>query len=209
MTSPDDAVDGSSGPDESVTRRMVRSIQSGDEQAFAPLYQHLLPALYGWARLRIPREVTGRLEPDDLLQDVWMRALSAFASYDPQRGPFRPWLFQVAKFTLLDALRRLRVRPSAPQEPLPGESAGLSQLPDDVTAVSRALARRDDVAAFLARVSLLSEDERELLVHHGLEGLPLGEAAVRMGIGQAAAQKRWQRLRARLVEEGLPAGMLD
>jgi RNA polymerase sigma factor (sigma-70 family) len=196
--------------DESITRRLVRDAQSGVASAMTPLYERLAPALYGWAVLRIPREVRGRLEPDDLMQDVWVRALGAYGSYDPDRGPFRPWLFQVAKYTLLDALRRLRVRPAPRQEPEEGEDgARLSQLADEATAVSRQVARRDDVGAFLRRVAALPDDEQALVVHHGMEGLSLGEAAERLGIGKAAAQKRWQRLRARLVEEGLPAGMVD
>ena len=194
----------------SITRRLVRAVQAGEAERLTPLYERLAPALYGWACLRIPREVRGRLEPDDLMQDVWLRALSAFDSFDPDRGPFRPWLFQVAKYTLLDALRRLRSRLAPRQQPLEsGEAGRLSQLLDDATAVSRAAARRDDVAAFLARVAELPEDDQTLLVHHGLEGLSLAEAGARMGLTKVAAQKRWQRLRARLAEEGLPAGLVE
>ncbi len=201
--------------DESVTRHLARGAQAGDEARFSALCERLAPALYGWSVLRIPPELRARLQPEDLMQDVWLRALSAFGSYDADRGPLRPWLFQVAKYTLLDALRRGRVRVQPRQEPAPdggsdaGGGARLSQVPDDATAVSQRVARRDDVAAFLAHVETLPEEDRDLLVHHGLEGLSLGQAAERLGLEKAAAQKRWQRLRARLAEHGWPEGMFE
>ena len=42
-----------------------------------------------------------------------------FGNYDPERGPFRPWLFQVAKYVLLDAFRRLRPGGAGPARSVP------------------------------------------------------------------------------------------
>lgn len=200
--------------EDSITRDLVRAARDGDEATFAALYERLAPSLYGWAVLRIPDELAGWVEPDDLLQDVWVRALGAFARYDPERGPFRPWLFGVAKHVLLDALRRHRVRVRPSQEPARdeggegGSRARLSQVPGEGTAISRRIARREDVATFLAEVAALAEPDRDLLVHHGLEGLTLEQTGRRLGIGRDAAHKRWQRLRRRLRERSWPEGMI-
>lgn len=190
--------------DESPTQHLARAAHA-DRRRLAPLVERLTPPLYGWAVLRIPRDLRGRFEPEELLQDVWVRALGAFKNFDPDRGSFRAWLFQVAKYTLLDAMRRQAVR--APMAP--GHASGLSRLVDEATAVSRQVARRQDVASFLHWAEQLGAEDQALLVHHGLEGLTLGESAARLGLGKAAAQKRWQRLRARLVEQGWREAMVD
>ena len=70
------------------------------------------------------------------------------------------------------------------------------------------LFRDEGLAAFRLEVDALPEEERKLVVHCGLEGLPLGEVAERLGISTEAAGKRWQRLRARLAESSLPEHLL-
>ena len=77
-----------------------------------------------------------------------------------------------------------------------------------MTAVSMRLSRDEGLAAFRAEVDALPEDDRKLVVHCGLEGLPLGEVAQRLGLSTEATGKRWQRLRARLAEGTLPEHLL-
>jgi RNA polymerase sigma factor (sigma-70 family) len=194
-------------PEESPTERLVREGQAGDRGRFGELYQRLGPAVFAWARLRIPSEMRDQLDPDDVMQEAWIRAFRSFSTFDPERGAFRPWLFQVAKHTLLDMIRRVRVR----RPPGGGfqSSAHLSRIRDDVTNLSRRLGRSEAFAQFLERTASLPEQDRLLLVHCGLEGMTVTEAAPRIGLGREAAHKRWQRLRARLKTESVPAGLLD
>jgi RNA polymerase sigma factor (sigma-70 family) len=84
----------------------------------------------------------------------------------------------------------------------------LNNLPDSVTAVSKRMVRDESLASFRARIEQLAEEERKLVLHCGLEGLPHKEVAERMGLGVEAVTKRWQRLRARLVDGGLPGQLL-
>jgi DNA-directed RNA polymerase specialized sigma24 family protein len=78
-----------------------------------------------------------------------------------------------------------------------------------VTSATRRIARNDALTKFLLRVQALDEDDRALLVHCGLEGLTAGEAAERLGISRDAAAKRWQRLKAQLVEQRAPDGLIE
>jgi RNA polymerase sigma factor (sigma-70 family) len=202
---------------QSITRGLVRGAQAGDESQFGALCTRLAPALYAWARLRIRPAMRARLDPEDLMQEVWIRALRAFPSYDPARGPFRPWLFAVAKHALLDALRKVRPEElaaaggggSSSGTGVGGGGVRVSQVPEDVTRVSQRVARSDAMAAFLERLTHLPAEDQSLLVHCGLEGMPVAQAAVQLGISPAAAEKRWQRLRARVAERNPPDGLLD
>lgn len=195
-------------PSESITRDIARDIREGDLARFGDLYARVAPGLYAWANLRIRPSLRARIDPEDLLQEVWIRALRAFPNYDPARGPFRPWLFQVAKFVLLDAFRRLR--PGEIQPQAGGETGGvhMSAIPDDATSVTGRVARLDGMRAFLDEVERLPDDDRAMVMHIGLEGLSIKEAAVQLDLSHAATEKRWQRLRQKLAARKWPAGLL-
>ena len=189
-------------PEPEPTARLAAGAQAGDAAQFAELYERLAPSLYAWANLRIRRSLRGAVDPQDLVQEVWMRSVTAFPRFDPETRNVRAWLFTIAKNVLLEGFRRLK------KEPLAGPGAGpttrlfaLANVPDDVTSMTRRLARDDAVSALLERVGELSDDDRHLVIHCGLEGLTCAEAATRLGLGEAAVIKRWQRLRQKLREQ--------
>ena len=70
------------------TGLLARRVQKGDRAAFQRLYDKVAPSLYAWTRLRLQGGPGAGLDPQDVLQEVWLRALRAFASYD-ERGSFR------------------------------------------------------------------------------------------------------------------------
>lgn len=191
----------------SATRGLARNAQLGDAPSFEALYARLAPALLAWVRLRMLAPLRAHMDEQDVVAEVWLRALKAFSAYDPARGAFRPWFFQVAKHALLDLLRKS----SSGAVPLATrlDSAPLSEVPDESTTISRRLARDEAMAAFLERLGALPEEDRELLVHCGLEGMAARDAATRLGLTPAAAEQRWLRLRRRIAERGVPAGLLD
>jgi RNA polymerase sigma factor (sigma-70 family) len=53
-------------------------------------------------------------------------------------------------------------------------------------------------------VQSLDDDDRMLLIHHGLEGLSQSEVAERLQINRETVAKRWQRLLVRVSEQKLP-----
>ncbi|MBI5434006.1 MAG: helix-turn-helix domain-containing protein [Planctomycetes bacterium] len=52
------------------------------------------------------------------------------------------------------------------------------------------------------------EDERLLVVHLGLEGMPQAEVAARLSLSRDAIAKRWQRLLSRVGEQGVMRELL-
>ena len=172
------------------TESLAGSFQRGALEAFVPLYERLAPALFAWASLRAPSGV----DPGDLLGEVWLHAVRNLARYRPERGAFRAWMFGIAKKVLLRELRSLE----HPARTAGGAADALERIPESVTSLGRHLAREDSIRLFLERVGGLGDEERELVVRCGLEGLTCGEAAVRLGLSEEAATKRWQRLRTEL-----------
>ncbi len=170
-----------------------------DAERFDVLYADVAPALYAWAELRIRPSLRARLEPQDLVQEVWLRGRKNFATFDERGVSFRAWAFRIGKNILMEVLRALR---SDPGLHTGGSSESrmrpLEGIPESVTSFTQRLAREDSVRAFLAQAEALDETDRMLLIHCGLEEESCAKAAVMLGLSEDAAIKRWQRLKTRL-----------
>ena len=185
------------------------SATPANDVAFQRSYEDLAPALHAWAELRIRPEMRALVDPQDVVQEVWCRAWRQREKVGEGQDAFRPWVFRIAKNVLLEAFRK--VRSPAYRAGSTGTTTRLLALegvPDSITAVSRRLARDEGMARLIEWLRELEEDERLLVAHVGLEGLPFAQVAERLGLSRDATAKRWQRLRARVVEQGLARGFL-
>lgn len=178
------------------TERAASAARRGDRAGHATLYARVAPAIYAWSALRIEPPLSSRLDPEDVVQEVWWRALQAFDRFDPAKGSFRRWVFGIATHVLIDALRRLgSASAGAPRRET-------EDVPDDLaaemTAVSRRVAKDESLGEIVRGLIDLEDEEQKLFITCGLEGRSSKEAAEVLGISADAALKRWQRLRDRL-----------
>jgi RNA polymerase sigma factor (sigma-70 family) len=137
----------------------------------------------------------------------WVRAWKSFPEFDAE-GSFRLWTFRIAKNVLLESFRKLQ-RAAPPAQGV-GPSTRAFQLqnhPDSATNISRRVARDEGVTKVLDWVRALGEEEQQLFLHCGLEGLSYAEAGERMALQRDTVAKRWQILRERLVQFGVPRGL--
>jgi RNA polymerase sigma factor (sigma-70 family) len=176
--------------------------QPGDGAAFQELYDQFAPSLYAWTRLRLQGGPAARLDPQDVVQEVWLRALGSFDSYDPTRS-FRAWIIGIGKNVLLQSYRSasydaLHVHDRSPSE----YQREVQNFPDSVTSISTRFAKDDAIQRFVAYVGELDPDDRMLVLFCGFEEYTCGEAATRLGLSLDATKKRWQRLRGQLRESG-------
>ena len=174
---------------------------TGDVADFQERYRELAPILLAWAHLRISPALRSHLDDDDVVQEVWLRALRRFDTYDPSRS-FRRWIFGVARRVLLEGFRRY-LRAAAGGAQL-GPSTRLQLLEnraDEATRASQQLARDECMQRFLSRVERLPEADRKIVLYRGLEELTCAQTARRVGLSEDAVFKRWQRLRLRLRQD--------
>jgi RNA polymerase sigma factor (sigma-70 family) len=71
-----------------------------DVQYFAEIYDHYYPGVYNYVRLRTDSNVV-----EDLVSQVFEKALSKLGQYSPQKGEFSLWLFTIAVNTVRDHFR--------------------------------------------------------------------------------------------------------
>jgi RNA polymerase sigma-70 factor (ECF subfamily) len=150
------------------------------------LWAEFSPALRAFLARRVPPGV----EPDDLLQDVFVRVVRNFGTL---RSTDRPeaWLFQIARNAVNDSLRaRLR------------RDGRTDSLEDDVEAVpteSDVPAAQAELAPCLtAMVQRLPEPYRTAIALTSVQGLTQAEAAKHVGISFSGMKSRVQRGREQL-----------
>jgi RNA polymerase sigma factor (sigma-70 family) len=132
-----------------------------------------------------------RAAAEDVTSAAFERAYRRQASFDPERGTQRAWLFGIARNAALDELRSRKRTAALLSDPEDPDSGGASHDPAD----DEAALRRAAVAAALAQ---LDPRERELIALKFHAGLDNAEIAKVLGISVANAGTRVHRAVTRL-----------
>lgn len=167
-----------SGPDkESVTDDLAlveRFLHGRGEEAFRALYRAHTPALYALA-LRLTGGDRG--EAEDLVQESWVRALTALRTFRAQSA-LRSWLCGV-----LVNVRRGRMRADWHITDAPhAEPVADATCPDDVIDLERAIAA-------------LPEGARDVYVLHDVQGYTHREISELLGIVEGTSKSQLNRAR--------------
>ncbi|GAB4489375.1 MAG: sigma-70 family RNA polymerase sigma factor [Raineya sp.] len=80
---------------------LVSQLQQKDSKAFAYLYDHYAPSLYGV----ICRIVASEEVAQDILQDVFLKIWGNISQYSSSKGRLFTWLLNIARNTAIDKLR--------------------------------------------------------------------------------------------------------
>ena len=165
---------------------------------FTARYAAVAPALHAWACLSVRGPPGRHLDAEDLTQEVCVAAYRGNDGYDAKRGSYRAWIFGVAKNVLLMQMRSL-ARAHARSGTVEALQSRAGTVPEDATTVSRRVARDEGLARAVHQLQQLDEEDRQLMLYRGLEGLKHAEVGQLMGLETEQAKKRWQRLRTRLM----------
>lgn len=186
---------------------LLESARLGERSALSDGLAELRPELQRFMELRLGPDLRGRLEPEDLVQQALLEATRRFDEWCRLAGyPFRVWL-RLLSAQVLDEARRRHL--GAQKRDVRREVALASASRASTGAVAEWLAASQTSASEIARrhelrtrleeaLAALEESERDILTLRQIEGLTNEEAALELGITQAAASKRFVRALARL-----------
>jgi RNA polymerase sigma-70 factor (ECF subfamily) len=147
------------------------------------------------AARRIAPDLRGKLEPEDVLQQVYVDVVRRIGEFE-YRGPdsFLHWLKGILEAKLIDmhrhyhaAARDMR-REVAPGEQPSGYEALAAHAAIDSVTPSRVVAREEAESLLMAALAGLSEDHRRVLELRYLKGHQLADIAASMGRSPAAVQ---------------------
>lgn len=78
---------------------------AGDQEAFERLYRALYSPTYNYVRYRVDDRQTA----EDLTSQVFIRLLERIGSYDPDKGPFKPWFYALTRNVIAGHFRAARL----------------------------------------------------------------------------------------------------
>jgi RNA polymerase sigma-70 factor, ECF subfamily len=142
-------------------------------------YRRLLDELSGLLRAYYGRRCPPGLDAEDLVQETLIAVHTRRATYDAGQ-PFTAWAYAIARYKLIDALRRGRSHLRAPAEEADALFASLGAA----GGAEAAMAARD-----LERVMAdLPARTRQLIRETKVEGLSTREAAENHGMTESAVK---------------------
>jgi RNA polymerase sigma factor (sigma-70 family) len=190
--------------DDPPTNVPLERWRRGDEAAFGEMFARFRPTLLAWIRAHAAWPFASKhCEADDLLQEVWMRALPAAKSTFENRGKgaFLAFLRPIVDGAVSDAARRMSaqkrgggaVAPLATNYDAPDAAGPGRAAPETPTG----FARRNELAK-RAR-ELCNDDQYRAWDLVDLQGCSFDEAAAAMGRTPAAVRGLVHRARTRIA----------
>jgi RNA polymerase sigma-70 factor, ECF subfamily len=192
------------GRDDAIQQRL----RGGDAAALAEVFSLHRDRLWHIVRFRLSQQLSGRVDPDDVLQEAYLAAtqrLKCFA--ESNLSPFL-WLRAIVGQTLIDlhrhhveAQRRDAGRevPLHARGPMEGTSVSMASfLVGHLTSPTQAANRAEMMQQVQQALEQMDEIDREVLALRHFEELSNSEVAEALEIQPKAASIRYIRALARL-----------
>lgn len=166
----------------------LRRALDGSDASLEWLVERFTPALLAQACYRMGPTLRRRMDPEDLVNEVWAVALGKFRELESRRGQEVPVLVKFLSTILLYRVNMLlRKQISAtvadPEAVVDPRSGGV---------VSSAI-RREAVSRARSVIESLAEVDREVLVLRLLEQRPASAVAEQLGISESLVYVRQHR----------------
>lgn len=183
---------------------LVRAAQAGDDRAIERLLGSVHDRLLGRAARKIGPEWQGRIDPDDLLQETYIQAVTDLPGFTDQgEESFYRWISTILDHRFIDAVRKHRAkkrgegRVAVAPGAMSRHESFLGQCLPDLQTPSVLPRRQEAVAAMMVAIARLDPDQRKVVQRLMLDQESISEIARDMGRSEDAVR----RLGSRAVEK--------
>lgn len=198
--------------DDPLVSQHVRRALAGDLESLAAVVERFTPLLLAQASYRLGTKLKRFADPEDVVNDVWARALPRLSTIEVREGRMTPVLVKFLSIALLRRVRDLfekHVLGKKLAEAAEGVDTGdpLAALPAEQSGVVTRAVKKERQGLLAAAIDGLPPNDREVLVLRGIEMRTNQEVAAMLEIDADAASTRYRRALARL-EESAPKSLL-
>jgi RNA polymerase sigma-70 factor, ECF subfamily len=162
---------------EPIWAEWMTAALAGDDSAYHRLLAAMAPVLRANARRTLSQLGAPTADAEDIVQETLL-AIHLHRNTWRQTDPIGPWIAAIARYKLIDTLRRRGRRSEIAVDDL------ADALPDADADQEEALGRRQ-VAGLVAR---LDGRQREIVQAISLEGAGIRETAAKFGISEGAVR---------------------
>ena len=172
---------------------LIRQAQAGDRDAFEQVVALHRQRLGTVVYLRLGGLVRKHVEPEDVLQETFSRALSSLSRFEWKgTDSFFAWLRVIAEHVILEEANRQKRRRF---QELPADAAA------DLTSQSQTLRREERFERLKEALRSLSPDHRRVVMLARLQGIPVKDVAAKMNRSPDAITNLLARALDKLREE--------
>jgi RNA polymerase sigma-70 factor (ECF subfamily) len=188
------------------TSACLQRVRTGDTAALADLFHAFRPQLRRMVELRLDGRLAARLDPSDVLQEVYLDMAGQMDCYLRQpKVNFYVWLRGLTWERLLKLQRRhlgAECRAIGREQALPLESSGAlaRQLLAPTASPSDALVQEELRHRVQLALAKLDDSDREVILMRDFEGMTNGEVAQTLVLSASGATMRYGRALYRLKE---------
>ena len=158
---------------------LLKKVAEGDQEAFQRLYQNTDRTMYSF----ILSIVKHPQDAEEIMQEVYLKIWTSAKSYKSQGKPLA-WMFTIARNLCYMKFREQKHESDITLDDLSGTETG-----EVCTEIEMAA----DKMVLLAALSILKEEEREVVLLHTSGGLKHREIAASLKIPLATALSRYNR----------------
>jgi len=184
-----------------LDEELVSQIAAGRHEALERLHER-----YGSVLRSIASRQLDRPSAEEIVQDVFLTVWQHAHRFDPDRGSFCPWMFQIARRRISNELRRRHSRPQLQSDP---EGGILNGLADNAPGVPEQVARDERRFAVRRALRLLSARQRQAVAMAFLDELTHEQIAkvlrVPLGTTKTRIRSGLLKLRLELTSMGVAA----
>ena len=158
---------------------LLKKVAEGDQGAFQRLYQNTDRTMYSFilSIIKHPQDA------EEILQEVYLKIWTSAKSYKSQGKPLA-WMFTIARNLCYMKFREQKHDSDITLEDLSGTETG---------EVCSEIEMAADKMVLLAALSILKEEEREIVLLHTSAGMKHREIAASLKIPLATALSRYNR----------------
>ncbi len=175
-------VRGTPGDQRLSDEQLMQQLAGGDGEALAILHRRYATRIFAFAAHTLDRSAA-----EDIVQEVFLAVWRHAGTYDPRRGAFRPWLYQIAHYRILNELRSRNHRPIVESD---ATRADLSKMPSPAPEPSEAAWREVQQAGVRAALDGLPARQREALNLAFFDELSHQEVAAKLQLPLGTAKTR-------------------
>lgn len=136
-------------------------------EEFNKYYEEHMPQVYGYVYMRTNRD---KSLAEDIVSEVFLKAIENFGQYNQEKGSFKSWIFQITRNYLIDYFRSNKNKASTSIEDLANELK-------DPSDTKQAAQEEIEKEIIIEAINTLPDNKKELVLLRYFSGYSYEEIA--------------------------------
>ena len=150
-------------------KELIQQYLRGDGKSLDFLIERYLKLIYGF----VYKNVGSEADAEDITQEVFVKIWKNIKKFDQEKN-FKPWIFQIAKNTSIDFLRKKKSIPFSKFENEKGQNPLVDRI---ITPPVNLIGKLSDERTLAMAMQNLNEKEQKVIILRNTDGLSFKEIA--------------------------------